>query len=66
MDKMLLKPAEVGELLGLGRSRIYELLASGELPSLRIGRSIRIPVNRLQQWIEERHSIQANIESDYH
>ena len=63
---MLLKPAEVSELLGLGRSRIYELLACGELPSLRIGRSLRVPVNQLKQWIEDHHSIQSTTKNICH
>ncbi len=53
MDKLLFKPAEVTEILGIGRSRVYEMLACGELPSVRIGRSIRIPASALRQWVEE-------------
>lgn len=30
--------AEAAELLGIGRSTAYELVASGELPTVRIGR----------------------------
>ena len=53
MEKMLLKPQEAQEVLGLGRSRVYEMLATGELPSIRIGHSIRIPVKALDEWIEK-------------
>ncbi len=53
MEKLLLKPAEAMEQLGVGRSRIYEMLACGELPSIRIGRSIRIPADALRRWVEE-------------
>lgn len=38
-------------LLCLGRSKVYELIASGELPSLSIGTARRIPVAALQDWI---------------
>jgi len=58
MDKLLLKPMEVAEMLGLGRSRTYEMLAVGELPSIRIGKSIRIPVKDLDEWIAERQGQQ--------
>lgn len=54
MEKMLLKPTEAAETLGIGRTRVYEMLACGELPSLRIGRSIRIPLAGLQKWIADR------------
>ncbi|MCP4607762.1 MAG: helix-turn-helix domain-containing protein [Planctomycetes bacterium] len=54
MDKLLLKVSEAGEMLGVGRSRMYEMLATKELPSIRIGKSYRIPSKALNQWVEER------------
>lgn len=54
MDKLLLRPSEVAETLGFGRSKIYALLASGELPSVRVGTSVRIPVEGLRRWVAER------------
>jgi len=41
------------EAIGISRSKIYELLASGELPSVRIGASVRVPVEALRAWIAE-------------
>ena len=52
MEKMLLRPSEVAEAVGLGRSKIYEMLASGALPSIRVASSIRVPVDALRAWIE--------------
>ncbi len=52
--KLLLKVMEAGEMLGIGRSRMYEMVDTKELPSIRIGKSIRIPVKALNQWVEER------------
>jgi len=52
MDKLLLKPAEAAEILGIARSRTYALIASGELPSVRIGKSVRVPLEALHEWIE--------------
>ena len=54
MDKLLLRPTEVAELLGFGRSKLYELLATGELPSIRIGGSVRVPAEALRKWVEQR------------
>ena len=51
MDKLLLKPAEVSELTGMGKSKTYELIAAGQIPSVRIGRSVRVPADQLQRWI---------------
>jgi len=38
----------------LGRSKIYELLASGDLPSVTVGTARRIPLTALQTWVAER------------
>jgi excisionase family DNA binding protein len=38
-----LTPAEAQGFLGVGRSKIYDLLNSGELEHRRFGRLIRIP-----------------------
>ena len=51
MDRLLLRPTEAAEAIGIGRSKIYELLASGELPSIRIGGSVRVPLDALRDWI---------------
>ncbi len=56
MEKLLLKVSEAGEMLGVGRSRMYEMLATKELPSCRIGKSIRIPVKALDEWVEKQQS----------
>jgi excisionase family DNA binding protein len=53
MEKMLLKPSEVAKALGIGRSLAYELIAQGIIPSVRLGRCIRIPSQSLEQWIRE-------------
>jgi excisionase family DNA binding protein len=36
-NRLLLRPAEAAELLGVGRSKLYALLAARELPSVRVG-----------------------------
>ena len=56
----LLKAKEVGETLNLGRSKIYELMAEGQIPTVRIGRAVRVPERRLQAWIEERTNQVSN------
>jgi excisionase family DNA binding protein len=38
-----LSPEEFRAYVGLGRSTVYDLVRSGELPSVRFGRIIRIP-----------------------
>ena len=47
-----LKVPEVAEVLRIARSRAYELVADGEIPSVRIGRSIRVSRRELDSWLE--------------
>ena len=49
---LLLKVTEAAKLLQLGRDRIYELVASGRLPALHFGRTIRIPRDALARFID--------------
>jgi len=40
--------------LGLSRAVIYALVRTGEIPSVRVGRAVRIPLDRLQEWVQAR------------
>lgn len=51
-EKEYLKVSEVAEFLRIGRSRAYELVGSGEIPSVRIGRSVRVSRRKLERWLE--------------
>lgn len=54
----LVTVTEAADALGLSRSKVYELLAGGELPSVRIGRTRRIALTDLEQFVE-RHRVPA-------
>lgn len=47
----LLKIQEVCSLLNLSRSMVYRLTTSGELQSVRIGKSVRIPAVAVEAYI---------------
>lgn len=49
--KLLLSVAEAGEVLSVGRTTVYTLLASGELESVHIGRARRIPAEALREYV---------------
>jgi excisionase family DNA binding protein len=51
---LLVRVEEAARILSLGRSTIYELLASGELPSVTIGTARRIPLTAIHNWVAER------------
>ncbi len=42
---------DVQQLLGIGRTKAYELVATGELPAVRIGRCIRVNRRELDEWL---------------
>ena len=56
-DRLLLRPMEAALMLAVGRTRIYEMIAEGSIPSVRIGqRSIRVPIAALREWLESQES----------
>jgi excisionase family DNA binding protein len=54
METVLLRPGQVAVILGLGRSTTYQLMAAGVLPTVRIGRAVRVPKDALERWIAAR------------
>jgi excisionase family DNA binding protein len=60
MDKLLLTPVEAAQALGIGRSKIYELLSSGELDSVRIGNCRRVPAEALHNFLVDLSSSARN------
>jgi excisionase family DNA binding protein len=52
VNKLLLTPEEAAEVLGIGRTKVYALMADGDLLSVRIGKSRRLPVGGLNDYIE--------------
>ncbi len=61
MDKLLFTPSEAAEVLGIGRSKIYELLNDGQLTSVRIDRCRRIPGDELVALVERLRSAGAAV-----
>ncbi len=49
-EPLLLDSREVARLLGVGRTKAFELMA-GALPVVRIGRSVRVSRSALELWI---------------
>ncbi len=48
----LLTVEEAAARLGLRRSKAYELIARGELGSIKIGKARRVPVRLLSEFID--------------
>jgi len=50
--KVLLTVEEAAERLRVGRTKVYALIRSGEIPSVQIGRLRRIHVDALNEYAE--------------
>jgi excisionase family DNA binding protein len=53
VEKLLYKMPEAARVLNLGLTKTYELVNSGKLRSVHVGRSIRIPADALTQLVDE-------------
>ena len=52
IGQLLYRPEEGASVLGVSRSRLFELLAAGEVESVQIGRSRRIPREALVAYVD--------------
>jgi excisionase family DNA binding protein len=50
----LMKAREVGNILGISISKAYALIASGDIPAVKIGRCVRVQPRDLMAYIDER------------
>jgi excisionase family DNA binding protein len=50
-DPLVLDVRDVAERLRISRSFAYELIASGRLPSIRLGRRVLVPAVRLDEFL---------------
>ena len=58
-DKLLHPPEEAAQLLTISRSQLFELLARGEIESVKIGRLRRIPHDALTAYVERLRALPA-------
>jgi excisionase family DNA binding protein len=49
---LLLTVVQAGALLGLGRTKTYELIAGGQLEAVHIGRAARVPLASVHRYVE--------------
>ena len=53
VDKVVLSMAELAAVMGIGRSKAYELAHQSGFPMVRLGRRVVIPVEALKAWLEK-------------
>lgn len=60
LAKRLLTIMQAAEILGVGRSTVYELIANDELEVVHIGRSARVPTSAIDDFIAHLRSQRAS------
>lgn len=56
MERLLLKVREAAPLVAMGQTKFYALVRSGEIPSIRVGRSRLISADALREWVRRQQS----------
>lgn len=54
MSAMLLRAEGVAAILDICRAKAYRMMATGELPVVRIGGSVRVDRRALAKWIRSK------------
>jgi excisionase family DNA binding protein len=51
LTRLAVKPEEAARLLGLSRNKTYDAIARGEIPAIRIGARILVPIAGLRELL---------------
>jgi excisionase family DNA binding protein len=51
IQRMTLTVEEVATILGVGRNKVYEAAHSGEIPTIRIGKRLLVPLTALERLL---------------
>ena len=55
--RLALTVPEAAAELQIPASTLYDLIRRGEVPAVRIGKRIRVPVRRLEAWLNEKEAV---------
>jgi excisionase family DNA binding protein len=58
VDRLAYRMHEAAEVLGISRSKVYEMAYRGELPTIMIGAARRVPRRALEAWIDDQLAAQ--------
>jgi excisionase family DNA binding protein len=61
-EPLLIDSREVARLLGVGRTKAFQLMARSEVPVVRIGRCVRVPREALTDWINSRTRLDDSLD----
>lgn len=60
-DVLVIDVVEAGRRLGISRSAAYQAVHAGQIPSVRIGRLIRVPLVALQRMLDQASAESAGV-----
>lgn len=60
-EPLLLRVKAAADMLSVSRSKLYELIQQNAVPHVRVGNSLRIPLNSLRDWIEQQLTQRSEI-----
>ena len=50
-DRITVRVREACRITGIGRSKLYELIASGDIPTVKVGAITLIPIDGLKAFV---------------
>ena len=53
VEPICVRVNDAARMIGIGRTKLYELISSGELETVKIGRATRITTASLHKLVEE-------------
>jgi excisionase family DNA binding protein len=62
--KLLYRPTEAAQSLGMSRTKVYGLMQTGELGSVKVGSSRRIPAADLEAFVQRLRVENAGFAAD--
>ena len=54
VERRMLRAGDIAADLGISRSRVYQLIAEGAIPTTRLNRSIYVPRPAWEAWLRRR------------
>ena len=58
-QELLLRIDAAAERLAVSRATLYRLVQRGELPTVRIGSAVRVPVSAIERWLADQLTSQG-------
>lgn len=57
VEPICVKVNDAARMIGIGRTKLYELISSGELETIKIGKATRITTASLHRLVERRRAL---------